>query len=182
MLRFFSYIFMVAGGLSFATSLAAEEAADATALEDCRSIDDDAGRLACYDRFNMPASIEVSEPAAEQAVAEPRDVASVEEPPEARQPAPEVASAEEQRTAQFGLPVDESDPENKLALRVVKCGYATDRNHYFYFDNGQIWRYLGSKKLRIRDCDRGAQINEDRFGYSLVLEGETHRMRVRRVR
>ena len=65
---------------------------------------------------------------------------------------------------------------------MVRCGEANNRRFYFYFDNGQVWKYLGRKKLRFLDCDSQATLVEDGFGFTLKLDTDEREMRVQRVK
>ena len=175
--------------LLVAVSLSAEDNLKEE-LELCRSIADSGGRLLCYDRIGRPppAAAPVAAPAVVPEAAAPAVVPEAAAPavvPEAAAPAVKSATDDAQNEEppdDFGLPKAEDDPRNTILETIERCGEANDRRFYFYFENGQIWKYLGTKKLRIRDCNRSGRITEDEFGYALRIEGDNRSLRVKRVR
>ena len=127
-------------------------------LNRCRSISNDDARLVCYDGIAKA----------------PLNAA----PQEAN-----VASPVEYKvlTDDVGLAETEGDSIAFLAT-ISDCVLAPNYQFYFYFDNGQVWRYLGNKKLRYRECNLAAKITEDRMGYSMQIDGETRSLRIERIK
>ena len=145
--------------LLLSSPLGAQEDADLMSeLKACRGLSDIEERLACYDKIGK------KEPAAEAVPVEPQ--------------APEVQSATTEES--FGLPKTE-EQLTSIQAKVVRCGYSNNRRFYFYLDNGQAWKYLGSKRLRYKNCDSAATLSEDRIGFKLRMTGEPA-FRVQRVR
>ena len=127
-----------------------------SALDQCRLISDADVRLECYDSIGDDAATDVP--------------AAVPAPPPGNEP-----------DADFGLPEKETKYQF-YNVTVDRCGQAANRRFYFYFDNGQVWRYLGDKKLRYRNCNLTATVKEDRFGYALQFDNETRFHRIQRVK
>jgi len=124
-------------------------------IERCRAIVNDTERLSCYDNIGSSAPSANSE--------EPEDREKT-----------EIAE-------DFGLP--DTDKESRIySVAMDRCGMAPNRFFYFYFENGQVWKYVGNKKLRYKSCPTSADINEDRYGYKLRLQGETRWHRIQRMK
>jgi len=134
-------------------------------LDRCRSISNEDARLVCFDGIGKA-----------RLNAAPQDIPPA--PPEA-----EVTDPVEYKVLSddVGLMVSEADPIAFLAT-ISDCVLAPNYQFYFYFDNGQVWRYLGNKKLRYRECNLAAKITEDRMGYSMQIDGETRSLRIERVK
>jgi hypothetical protein len=134
-------------------------------LNRCRSISNDDARLVCFDDIGKaPLN------------AAPQDIPS--SPPEA-----EVADPVEYRVLSDDVGLVESEADSIAFLATISdCVLAPNYQFYFYFDNGQVWRYLGNKKLRYRECNLAAKITEDRMGYSMQIDGETRSLRIERVK
>ena len=162
-------------------------------LQKCRELEDPAQRMACYDGIGEAAATTpaVAAPveAVSQPAAEPTPAAAIEEVPQAVPKAPTAeipaaaASEKEYRelTDDVGLPKSDDNLQT-IRATVVRCGEANNRRFYFYFDNGQVWKYLGRKKLRFLDCDNQASLVEDGWGFVLKLDGDDREMRVQRVK
>jgi hypothetical protein len=158
-----------------APSLAGSETVSVDELSQCREIADSEQRLACYDGIGKPAP--AIEPTA--TVAEPlaQDTAAAAEVV----PAAKVDSAYRELTDDVGLPKTDATSQ-QIRATVVRCGQANNRKFYFYFDNGQVWEYIGGKRLRYKNCDTQASLIEDGLGFKMQLDGESLEMRVRRVK
>lgn len=150
-------------------------------LEECRQITEPLERLACYDDIGRAENrAEAPAPAAEsQAAPATQDGGAA--------AAHETAGSEDQ-PAEFAVLTDEvgleqpADEYKPIRVTIDSCGQANDRRFYFHFDNGQVWKYLGSKKLRYRSCATSAKLVEDGFGYTLQMDGDTAKHRVQRVK
>jgi hypothetical protein len=137
-------------------------------LGECRAIADPSRRLACYDAIGRPPA-DGREPATE--TAPPASAATGDRAPE-----PSALPGD------FGMAEDDEPDETSYTITISRCGEATNRHFYFYFDNGQVWRYVGRKKLRLRDCSGEATVVEDRIGIGIRLPGEDWLHRVIRVK
>jgi hypothetical protein len=151
------------------------------AIERCRTIADDVHRLACYDRIGRP------ETAPTHALEAPGD--SVPEPLPKDQGAqvlgsPVVAAEDTEYgelTDDVGLPKS-ADDYKPIPVTVVRCEQSNNRKWYFYFDNGQVWKYLGAQTLRYRGCSTPGMLIEDGLGFALQMDADTAKLRVKRVR
>lgn len=142
-------------------------------VEQCRKLADAEARLACYDRIGRSDPAGVDE-------RESRPDAAPESDPSSTGPETE-GSGYGTLTEDTGL--TKAAAVNKpIPVTVSRCGEATNFKFYFYLDNGQVWRYIGGGKLRLRSCDGAAFLVEDRFGYTLQLDGDSARLRVKRVK
>lgn len=126
-------------------------------LERCRTISDNDGRLGCYDEIGKAPP------------ADPTETDIID------------AVRYKELTDDIGLSGSEEDNKTYL-VTLSSCGVASNLKFYFYFDNGQVWRYVGGKKLRYRDCSHTGKVTEDRFGYFLQIDGETRTLRIDRVK
>jgi hypothetical protein len=143
---------------------------DTAAILECRSMQDDASRLACYDSIELPPL-----PSAGNVEAEAPLVAK----PGAKEPP--VAEPEELDDAigQETL----SREEEKLAVRghVVSCRPDATGKYLFYFGNGQIWQQKDNKRIRWKKCEFDVTISKDFFGYKMLPDGEKQKIRIARV-
>ena len=180
-------------------------AADVTPQQDCRSIEDDAARLACYDNLASP-SVPAAAPQPVQTpelVEVPPQVEAVvpqEVPPTAP---PVVVPAEEkvpvlaapaaaEAPAAEPVPLDDEvgkeslghDEENEVVVHgtVVKCVEDATSKYLFYFDNGQIWKQKDNTIIRWKECAFDVTITKDFFGYKMIPVGETRKVRIGRVK
>lgn len=142
-------------------------------VKQCREIADAEARLACYDRIGKSALEGGDEPESMPEAAAELD--------------PSIAGAEIE-DSEYGTLTDDTglpaaaDASKPIPVTVSSCGEATNLKFYFYLDNGQVWRYIGGKKLRYRSCDGAAFLFEDRLGFALQMEGDSARLRVKRVK
>ena len=174
-------------------------------LQACRDYEDPAERMACYDNIDKTtAPAHAAEPAPAVAPA-PEAVPAIEADPQpATAEVPESAARQQPQPAEASLPVEpppaaapeeqyqeltddvglpkSDDSLQTIRATVARCGEASNRRFYFYFDNGQVWKYLGRKKLRFLDCDNQASLIEDGWGFKLKLDGDERPMRVQRVK
>jgi hypothetical protein len=187
--------------------VAALLAASASAQQDCRSIEDDASRLACYDSLALPPKPVEAPPSAKPAVAPPSakpveapaqmKTAEPEKPPPAavpvedKVPAMTVPAATETPVTE-PAPLDDEvgkealgrDEDKELVVRgtVVRCVEDATSKYLFYFDNGQIWKQKDNTKIRWQECAFDVTITKDVFGYKMVPDGETRKVRIGRVK
>jgi len=192
--------------------VAAVHAVDTAAQQDCRLIEDDASRLACYDRpalppkpEEIPQPVEADEeppqaqraPPQEVPEAAPPTVVPVEEKvPALAAPAaaetPATVPAATSPAAAGPVPLDDEvgkealgrDKEDEVVIRgtVVRCTQDVRKKYLFYFDNGQIWKQKDNTKIRWKECAFDVTITRDFFGYRMTPVGETRRVRIARVK
>jgi hypothetical protein len=142
-------------------------------IEQCREFTDAEARLACYDRIGEPVS------------GNHERTESSQEPEAEPHPSMIGAKSEDSEYGALGddtgLP-NEAEASKPILVTVSRCGEAANFNFYFYLDNGQVWRYTGAKQLRYRSCDGVAILVEDRLGFTLQMEGDSARLRVKRIK
>jgi hypothetical protein len=175
----------------FAFPLAAQDANDSVLqLDQCRQYTDAEERLACYDEIGKqaapaepmtdePETPETVAPAAAAAAEAEATAAPAGAPPDDVLQAAEQSSEEAEAADEFGLPKEDDDYAS-MSATVVRC-QESNYKYYFYLDNGQVWRYLGNKRLRYKDCNSPAQLNEDGLGFKLQMDGEPS-LRVKRIK
>ena len=169
----------VAGAMMMLISfplLAQNDSVSMEALRQCREYSDIGKRLSCYDHIGEPAPI--VETTTVPADADPQDTAAG-----AAEVSEEVENDSLYRdlTDDIGLPKSD-DAYETIHATVVRCGEANNRKFYFYFDNGQIWKYIGGKRLRYKSCNAPANLTEDGFGFRLQIDGKPGLLRVQRVK
>ncbi len=159
----------------------------AETMDDCRAIEDNAERLACFDRMASTPP-----PAPPEAPAQSSQPPVAEAPPaQTTTPAP-TAPPRAAEPADFGLERQASleGPDSILASVVggfkgwgeiqTKEGRKTT---VFELDNGQIWVQVGPQKFRYGGPDRKVEIRRASFGsFLLSPEGLNRSVRVRRVK
>ena len=157
------------------------------ALEACRTIADDARRLACYDGILLP------EPSATAETTVTPAPPAVPDPPPAP-PAPATA-AEDANVLQRGLgtlrsvfgrdepPVERPPELQSIDAQVVEVVKLARGNHRLTLEGGQVWREIEVKpRARYRVGDT-VEIARGVLGsYNLSNARTGHRIKVRRVR
>jgi len=144
-------------------------------IHQCRDHSDAEKRLTCYDQIGKPAPVETAPVVT--ADAETPDTTTAET--DAAQDL-EPGTQGHEPADDFGLPKTENNYESFRAT-VARCSEAKNRMFYFYLDNGQVWKYVGNKRLRYKNCNSPATLSEDGFGFTLQMdEGPT--LRVLRVK
>lgn len=173
MARFSSIVILSAALLSAAPVYAQSDGHSPEDIAKCREFGDEQARLACYDRIGEAVSEdkEPSEPSEDGAAKPETGIAEVES----------GDSEYSELTEETGLPRS-ADANKPIPVTISSCGEATNFKFYFYFDNGQVWRYIGGKKLRYRSCDGPAILVEDRLGFALQLNGDGAWLRVKRIK
>ena len=164
------------------------------ALEACRSIADDARRLACYDGILLPETAP-QPPAVAETPVTPAPPAVPDTPP-APTVAPAPASASEDgNVVQRGLgrlrglfgrdepPVEKPPELQSIDAQVVEVVKLARGNHRLTLEDGQVWREIEVKpRARYRVGDN-VEIARGALGsYNLSNERTGHRIKVRRVR
>lgn len=88
-------------------------------------------------------------------------------------------AANDERLATLGQPGEQLE----LQARVVRCTKdSRGRYYFFHFENGQVWKQKSDRRLRYKECDFNVTITKDFFGYRMVPEGETGKIRIARVK
>ena len=65
---------------------------------------------------------------------------------------------------------------------VSSCQKAHDRQWFYFFDNGQVWKQVDRKRRYYKECNFNATITKDAFGFSFQVDGEGPKTRIRRHR
>jgi len=187
-------------------------AVDTMAQQDCRSIESDAARLACYDSqvlppkpveappppkpveaappparpVEAPVLMEAAEPEKMPQAAPPAVVPAEEKAPTMAAPAATAAPAAEPAPLddEIGKEALGRDEEKELVVHgtVVRCVEDATSKYLFYFDNGQIWKQKDNTKIRWKECAFDVTITKDFFGYKMIPVGETRKVRIGRVK
>ena len=166
---------------------AQNEGASTEDIERCRTIADVTERLACYDRIGKPETTPEPAPEArENSTPDPKPVPVPTPTDEGSQGTDDSVVATEdtkygELTDDVGLPKS-ADDYRPIPVTVSRCTKASNHKWYFYLDNGQVWQYLGARTLRYKECNTPGQLIEDRLGFSLQMDGDTAKHRVKRVR
>lgn len=135
-------------------------------LRDCRSVQSDDARLACYDAL-----------AAREAP-----------PPAAAERAPAALSREElfgRDTAEVerivGRATGQGEPLEELAAEIVEIAHIGRNRLRFTLDNGQVWEQTQTSTLSLETGDE-VEISRGLFGSYLARKaGNNRSMRVTRV-
>ena len=116
-------------------------AAATASADDCRAIEDDAARLACFDRL-ATAEEELAPPQGATAPAPAADAGD--EPaarPEARTEAPETARPGLLKRVLGGIKLPKPEPANVVASgKVVRVRELARGNFELELEDGQVWR------------------------------------------
>lgn len=176
----------VAANLALAAPGQAQSAGESVeGIEKCRNIANASERLDCYDRVHEledAAGPVPSTPASTREGSGSETTGAT-----ASSPDKEVSDVAADQP-EYGVLTDDTgmtkpdDAYKPIPVTITRCGQANNRKWYFYLDNGQVWQYLGARTLRYKSCDTPGQLTEDRLGFSLQMNGNTAKHRVRRVR
>lgn len=71
-------------------------------------------------------------------------------------------------------------PDNDIHTRVIQCQQNIDKEWYFKFENGQIWKQVDTSRRHFKSCDFPVVVSEDGFGYKMKIEGKDWRIRISR--
>lgn len=150
-------------------------------LADCRTITNDAERLACFDAQLSEASpgkhSDESSSASEESSA---DVDAA--PSSTTAPVPPPAPADLGIESVPGKAAKGKKEEESFSATVTRCERMADRRYAFHFSNGQIWRQANNERLYLPDCSFDVTITKDFFGYKMQQVGEKKRIRINRLR
>lgn len=172
-------------------------------LRACARMDDAADRADCYDALGQWALGEEAEsavaapqpeeaplpaaaavPAAAASSAKPASAPSTAATPVTGESAASVASAPQALPDDIGGQQFEDKPDERYTDRVMSCRKATDDKWLFYFESGQVWKQVSSKRVLLDDdaCQFGATISKDFFGFKMQIEGENSKVRISRIK
>jgi hypothetical protein len=157
------FILLITG---FAPFGVAQSAGTVEELKDCARMADQDARLACYDELGQRV---LREEAAD------------------RKPTQEKMARQEAETASTveiqPLPdeLGRSKAVNYLGT-ITSCKKGGSGDWYFFFDNGQVWKQVNRRDLRLKDCKFDATISSDGFGYKMRIDGFERTIRVKRHR
>ena len=178
-------------GLAMIVVPAESFAGDAETSQACRSTENDAARLACYDAAPGPKQAPAAEGAAPDSA---QPVAIQAQEPSADEDAPAAApdpAAEPEPVTEPGTLSDEVGSETvkdvkreRLSVRgqLTRCQKDQRGRYVFYFDNGQVWQQRGKVYVRWKDCAFGVTITKDLFGYVMVRDGDKRKIRIARIK
>lgn len=163
-------------------------AQDADALAACQLLEDSDERLACYDKVLKPRDVPPAAPVAAEpeAKAAPEPQATAPNPEPMAEPAAEQgipASSTKALDDEVGKESVSNEERDSLAARgkLVKCQRGRSGKYVFWFDNGQIWRQKGNVTPNWKDCSFEVTVSKDVFGYTMIRDGESKKIRIERV-
>ena len=155
-------------------SLSCADDATVQDVQSCESIIEASARLACYDKVASGSAQERVQPE-EQVVSDPGE--------------PQEEYLEDGRfvplTDEVGLTQVQSGASKEpqpIRATVTKCQAGADGKTLFYFDNGQVWKQVDAGRQRMKECEFVATITRDAFGFRMQPEGQTSRVRIKRIK
>lgn len=115
-------------------------------LQRCAQVDDDAQRLACYDREAARSraaepAVEGPPPATQKVPERPANAAPESAAAPAPEPAAEPGGDTADAVASFGLPErdEDKDEPDEISAKVAKIDVRANGERIFTLDNGQVW-------------------------------------------
>lgn len=177
----------------------AEEELPAELLR-CSRIDDSSARLTCYDAFTgrespvAPKSSGAPIPTSAPKPSGAPNPSSAPKPSSAANPPTAPPPADTPSESQPEKSLDDIDAETRpgayskkveeLTVRgtVTQCGKDAYKKYLFYFENGQVWKQVGSKRLYFKECSFGVTITQDIFGYKMQPDGKKGQIRISRIK
>ena len=155
------------------------------AMGKCAGIADDTGRLACFDAL---ATVSVDDQADTADKADQADHADI-DPPVAAAAATAVVAVDTgpvPLTDEVGKERIEpkgDDEQPRFTANVIACQKSLQSGqHYFTFENGQIWKQSNYRSLNFRDCEFGVEISKGALGYNMYIPSKDRSLRVARVK
>lgn len=95
-----------------------------------------------------------------------------------RKPVEEKPKSQPQAAAKTVI-VETAEKPIKGVLRECRKSYSGA--YLFYFEDGQIWKQVDTRRKRFKNCDWPVTIVKDGFGYKMLLDAETY-IRVKRLK
>ena len=147
----------------FASPGVAQSVDTAEELETCAGMTDQDARLACFDKLGERVLRE-----------EPAD----KEPTQENEA--ELAAAAATETDVQPLP-DEFEKRERVKYGglITSCEKGRYGDWYFIFENGQVWKVVGSRKPRFQECNFYVTLETDGFGYKMTIEDDQGTFRVK---
>jgi len=150
-------------------------------LKACAITTDREARFACYEDLGKRALED--EPAAEKSSAERMAQPEAVPAPVAPETGTSAATLpDDLGGASFVEQESSQSTEEQYRGRLISCKKSKSDEWWFYFENGQVWKQVDSRRLRHRECNFMVTITKDGFGYRLQRDGEDTRVRVTRKR
>ena len=141
-------------------------------LKDCARIQKDDERIGCYEALGKSVLASDTDSVATPATPEPSATdATSAEPKELPD---SIGGGKYAR--------DAGVPEEQFHGLLKSCKKAIDKRWFYIFENGQVWKQVKHKKIRHKNCNVGATLTQDGFGYIMRIDGEDRKIRVRRHR
>ena len=142
-------------------------------LKACAKMTDRDARFACFDNLGERVLREEStdqKPTPESAT-QPEAVTTA--TATNAQPPPEVLD--------MSMIGDDQEPKSISYSRVVtSCQKGVYGDWYFFFDNGQVWKYVGNRNLRFKECNFNVTVTKDFFGFKMQGDDLEKTVRIRR--
>lgn len=130
------------------------------ALTECRKIEDVEDRVACYDEF-----VDARYPAVSGAVPDAKSLFGTDD-------------AKARQIVETSLAIEQID---RIAATVADVRDSADRKLLVALDNGQTWRQLDNKSLRLRSGDAVVVRKASLGSYLLEKASGSRSIRVKRV-
>ncbi len=137
--------------------------ADDVNVEDfltCSKVMQDTARLDCYDSTSRAIIIDET-------------------------PAMPVQQQNVPLTDDVGLPShrrQEAEEEPNVRAEVTRCQLGGTGKYIFYFDNGQVWQQTGTTRQDFEDCSFFVTFSQDAFGYRMLPDGQSRKIRISRLK
>ena len=65
---------------------------------------------------------------------------------------------------------------------ITSCRKGHFDDWYFTFDNGQVWKEMVRRKLRLKECNFSATITKDVFGHNMKVDAFEKAIRIKRYK
>ena len=135
-------------------------------LKACARTDDNAARAACYETLGR--GVLAAEASDDSAVESTRSADVSATLPDALGGTEYAQKAGEAAESNRGL--------------VTSCEKAADKKWFYVFENGQVWKQVDSRRRRHKECHFHVTITKDGFGYKMLIDGTTDKIRINRRR
>lgn len=129
-------------------------------LKDCARMSDRDARIACYEQLGSRVLD-----------AEHSDRSSTAEGNPNTSTLPDALG-------RAGHEKQQEEVQNTGLITSCKKGY--DKQWYFYFDNGQVWKQVDNRPIRLKNCDFAATITRDSMGYRMQVPDKNRKIRIKR--
>ncbi|MFK8019743.1 MAG: hypothetical protein AB8B86_08245 [Pseudomonadales bacterium] len=161
-------------------------------LKNCARTQENTVRAACYEELGarvlrQDAQGSPSASAKNQGGGEEQASNVDMSPTPALSPTPSPATVKE-RTAPQAMPDDlgktrsDSDKVEEYYAHVSSCQQAHDKQWFYIFENGQVWKQVDRRRRHYKECDFDVTLSKDAFGFVFRVNGEGPKTRIRRHR